>query len=633
MRQLRKQHLAATPSCLLACLLVLALLPGMARGQESQKVILVRNQSHSIEEFRTYAKLAARFKPFGQVQMEISALADKSWYEIPAGGSPWHEYCCYIATPWKFFPHPDIAPHLPADWVAANRRLLLAKAKIVREYGLVPFVYAKSTHFLPESFFLQHPNLRGPRVDHPRRSNREEFSWCTDLPETREYIRWMIMEMKKNIPDLATIVTGFNDSGAGLCRADRQYPGPNGPAHCRSIPTNKRVRVLCKTIHQAAQDAGGDVTIRLGNANFSDTETKGVKASLPPNTFINKKDSALVITGTQINRLYPFQGLVDPLEVLNQLAAFNDPQITTILLRFADQYYGRADDSPAAIAKFADVFQAGFQSPLQSQQQRLDMLGEISEAWGGKENREAVSDAFVAMHEGLEKIQTIAPSYYRQPLFLRVSSRFLNRPLLIKPQKLTAEEEAYFLPHVFDINEEEARDDYIDGHGGRISGTPHWRHATFLSGLNDLRHAAQLLESTQNAPEAEWFENVSLGLRMYASLLRSMDNFYHAQQIRDRHREAIQSDVPIKLTKTYSFEGDPDFIPYNDIQRDEYDNARELLDLLEQGGWAHVARARDKKHEDTFLLGPEFPSQVRTKIKLMRRHWLDVQDYLSSPLK
>ena len=622
-------HLAKATTCLL----VLASFLSRAHGQSAQKVILVRNQSRTLEEFRTYVKLAARFKPYGQVQMEISALADKSWYEIPEGGSPWHEYACYISTPWKFFPHPDIAPHLPAVWVEANRRLLLGKAKIVRDYGLVPFVYAKSTHFLPESFFQQYPELRGPRVDHPRRSKREEFTWCTDLPETRTYIRWMIMEMKKNIPDLATIITGFNDSGAGLCRADAQYPGPNGPDHCRGIHTNERVRILCETIHQAAKDAGGDVALRLGNANFSDSETESVLASLPSNTFINKKDPALVITGTQINRLYPFQGLVDPLEVLNKLALFNDPQVSTILLRFTDQYYGRADDSPAAITKFADIFETAFQTPLQTRRQRLDKLNEICEVWSGKENREAVSKAFLAMHEGLGRIQTIAPSYYRQPLFLRVSSRFLNRPLLIRPENLTPCEEAYFLPHIFNVDEQEARTDYIDGHGGRITGTPSWKHEDFQSALDDLQRAANVLEAIQNAPEAKWLKNAALSLNMYASMIRSMDNFYHAQQIRDRHQETIQAGVPIKLNKSYSLYGDPDFIPYNDIQRDEYDNAWELFRLLERGGWAYVAHAQDAKHEDTFLLGPEFPSQVRMKAQLMRRHWLDVQDYLSSPLK
>ena len=73
----------------------------------AQKVISVTNASHNIEDFRRYAELAARLKPYGEVQITVSALADKSWYEIPAGGSPWHEFICYKVAPWKYFPHPE----------------------------------------------------------------------------------------------------------------------------------------------------------------------------------------------------------------------------------------------------------------------------------------------------------------------------------------------------------------------------------------------------------------------------------------------------------------------------------------------------------------------------------------------
>ncbi len=103
---------------------------------------MVRNQSRDLETFRVFAKQAVRLKPFGQEQIEVSA----------------------------------------------NRDLMMAKVKIAREFGLIPLVYAKSTHFIPEAFFREQPQLRGPRVDHPRRSKKEAFTWCADLPETRDYI-------------------------------------------------------------------------------------------------------------------------------------------------------------------------------------------------------------------------------------------------------------------------------------------------------------------------------------------------------------------------------------------------------------------------------------------------------------
>ena len=601
-------------------------------AQNTEKIIMVRNQSRDLETFKVFAELAATMRPYGQVQIEISALADKSWYEIPDGGSPWHEYACYISTPWKFFPHPDIASHLPMDWVKANRDLMMGKAKIAREFGLIPFVYAKSTHFLPESFFREHPNLRGPRVDHPRRSTREEFTWCTDLPETRAYIRWMISEMKKNIPDLATIVTGYNDSGAGLCWAAAQYNGPNGPDHCRHITTAERIKTLSENIHQAAKEAGGDIVLRLGNANLWDHEDETVLAIIPENTFINDEDPSLVITGTQINRQYPFLGLVDPLEVLYSINQFKKPQAKSILLRFTDQYYGRTDDSPEAISKFIEVFKSGLDTPSENLPQRFNALLNLSEYWGGEKSKEAVFEAFYKLNTGLKKIKAIAPIYYRIPLFVRISLRYINRPLVFNPELLTPKEENYFLPHVFNINENEARVDYIDIHGGRLTGPRYWKHPALMEGLGDLLWAANTLEKLKDAPAYEWLQNVAQSLKMYVSLIRSIDNFYHAQLIRDRHKDVFSLNQII-LPKTGTETGDPDYIPWNNILRDEYDNTLELVRLLENGGLQFVAKAKDQKNEDTFLLGPDILRQVQNKAHIMRAHWKDIEKYLVSPLK
>lgn len=68
------------------------------------------------------------------------------------------------------------------------------------------------------------------------------------------------------------------------------------------------------------------------------------------------------------------------------------------------------------------------------------------------------------------------------------------------------------------------------------------------------------------------------------------------------------------------------------IMQDEFDNANELIRVLENGGLKLVVRAADEKHEDTFLLGPEFLSHVKRKVKLMRKHWRDVDLFFASPL-
>ena len=67
--------------------------------------------------------------------------------------------------------------------------------------------------------------------------------------------------------------------------------------------------------------------------------------------------------------------------------------------------------------------------------------------------------------------------------------------------------------------------------------------------------------------------------------------------------------------------------------RDEFDNTNKLIRLLRDGGLELVVRATEPRHEDTFLLGPDFAEQLLRKVKIMREHWLDVQDYLTPPHK
>ncbi len=204
--------------------------------------------------------------------------------------------------------------------------------------------------------------------------------------------------------------------------------------------------------------------------------------------------------------------------------------------------------------------------------------------------------------------------------------------MVFNPKLLTSKEESYYLLQVFNVNKNEARTDYIDIHGGRLTGPDKWQHPALTEGLGDLLRAANVLEKLKDAPDYEWFRNVSLSLKMYVSLIRSINNFYHAQLILDRHKDVICQDQII-MPKTGTRTGDPDYIRWNNILRDEYDNTLELISLLENGGLQYVAKAEDIKNEDTFLLSPEILKQVHNKAQIMRTHWKDVEKYLVSPLK
>ena len=156
---------------------LLFLLSGSANGQEQDDAIFVVHSSfHDIETFTDFSEQIARLKPFGRIDMNINSTAEKADFEMPEGGSPWHEYAAYDRSLSKFFPDEKMAPFIPESLVVKNRQLLLGKVKTIRDLGLSAGYRSNEPHFLTEAFFESYPHLRGPRVDHPRRGLQKEFA-------------------------------------------------------------------------------------------------------------------------------------------------------------------------------------------------------------------------------------------------------------------------------------------------------------------------------------------------------------------------------------------------------------------------------------------------------------------------
>ena len=59
---------------------------------QGEKVFVIHAPITNLNEFRELAKQATRLKPYGRVEINISTLATKGFYEIPEGRNYWHEY-------------------------------------------------------------------------------------------------------------------------------------------------------------------------------------------------------------------------------------------------------------------------------------------------------------------------------------------------------------------------------------------------------------------------------------------------------------------------------------------------------------------------------------------------------------
>ena len=601
---------------------------GNSNKEQQEKVFVIHAPIRDLGEFRKLAEQAARLKPFGRVEINISTLADKGFHDIPEGRNYWFEYTSYNPTPYKFFPDPKIAPFIPAEFVKRNRELLLEKAKILREYGLDAAFWSYEPNFLPEPFFEAYPHMRGARVDHPRRGNLQAFAPCVSVEETQEMFSNMVTELLENVPEIHTFFFKTNDAGSGICWSDWQYTGPNGPTHCKNHSMGERVATLMNTFKDGAKKADKDVSIYLTGSMFSDEEKDDIFAHLPDGCHFQSYNSDKVRgISSMITSNYPVKGLLFPLDIIRSTNALARGSANTVFISFRASY-DRGYERLEAVEKFFDLLVENLGTPPpEGYIAGMQQLYRICEEWAGEHSAETLFNAFIELDEA-KKYKSAA---MRGPtgIYWGVSARHITRPLVIAPDRLTEEEEAYFLPHVFNPSEQEARMDYTDIHGAHQevpSGAVH----NYVSRIN---RAVRLMEGVnESAPEKEFISHMTKALKIYSSIFRSLGNFAEAQAIRDRNADKL-SVAPHRPNKSVTWEGDPELQKFNAIMRDELDNTQELIDLLEDGGMEYICHANDPKYEDTFLLGPDLIGQLKLKRKIMIKHWTDIEGYMATPFK
>jgi hypothetical protein len=595
-----------------------------SNNADVKKIFIVYNTGEELQEFKAYTKLMARLKPFGRVDICINSPALKSSFEIPAGSCDWHEYASYNRSVASFFPDEKIASILPEDFVIKNRQLLLNKVSILRELGLSAALRSNEPRYLPEAFFEKYPHLRGPRVDHPRRSVQKEFAPCFHQPETADIYRNMVNQLYKNIPEIHSLYFSMNDAGSGFCWEDWLYSGPNGPSGCRNINKSECITTMLDIFKDGARQTGHDVDIYF-KGMFTDEEMDDLVIRLPDNCFLEGRN-APPVKSIYTMSAYPVRGIINPLSILRILGRPSDITPERYVFTFWTSY-SRGHERLETIEKVVEIVENHMKDPVgEGELNALQSLRKLCIRWGGEENAESLFNAFVGLDKAMNENRAALRGL--DPLYWGVSTRHITRPLVFAPERLSPEEERYFLPHIFNVSVDEARNDYMDIHGGNrelpLNAVDNY--------LKDLKRIYVSIEKIQHAPEHQFLTDMARALHLYACVLRSCGNFNDAQIIRNRNKEKLAGPVH-RPNKIPTWTGDQDFLDFMGIMRDELDNTLEMIYLLENGGMDLICHAKAPFPEDTFVLGADLIDQLKKKRKIMLEHWTDIEGYLTTPFK
>lgn len=598
------------------------------RQPSESPTIVINTPVRDLGVYRQLASMVRQLKRHGPVEVNISGLAEKSSHEIPPGGSPWHEYAAFNPTPAKFFPDPMVAPFIPESFVIRNRQLLLEKARILTEMGLGAAFWSYEPNFLPEAFFEAYPFLRGPRTDHPRRSTKEAFAPCVDRPEVREMTTRMIHELARNVPLLGTYFFKTNDAGPGLCWSDWQYSGSNGPGECRHQSVGKRVREYIHAIQQGARQAGREWTIHF-TGNFSDPEIHSIRSELPENVFL-RGDPRAVSVGSCADLLYPVRGVLDLIGTLFAVQRATLPGVRTIFVDLRT-FYDRSFENLDVTKRLIEVVDDFLSRPVAGVIGVYERARELCEKWVGPQHASVLFEAMYHLHEAIKYKQAALPRM--STMYGSVSLRYINRPLVFRPECLSPEEESYFLPYVFNVSHERARLDYIDVHGVRQS--PQWMtpddNDPRIWAVDVLRTRLNAVASALDQLKDPFWEKMAGAVRLYGHLLRGCNNFFAMQLIRDRNQSRLQQ--PICQAACAQSTGETDLVLVNELIRDELEASEQMIHLLDRHGLDILSHAGESESEDTFLLAEDILSQIKQKIRIMRSHWRDAEQFFVTPNK
>ncbi len=251
-----------------------------------------------------------------------------------------------------------------------------------------------------------------------------------------------------------------------------------------------------------------------------------------------------------------------------------------------------------------------------------------------------VVDAWHRLHAALAR--QVAPPF-RTPLiaFLPtyggVSHRWLTRPLVALPSELAADEESWFLPHVFAVGDAARRENVLDvnGYPAATPGEPpDLRSPFFASIAADLAAAGDAFERAAAAAEAPRRQSATPAVdeaavrlasqataaRLLACVWTTIRNWIEFGALCAQGVEGATSPGDQRAVA----EAEAYRRSLFTILRDEFDNTQRFADLLAGGPAGVLTMAADPTDEDPFTLGPDLAHQLARKREVMLAHWQDV---------
>ncbi len=589
------------------------------RQKEGQIVhkakVLYTFPSTDLASFERQAQEAAEL---GATHVYVSQIEKSRWLWERDLSDPYPNWSMLLTSLFKIIRPRAMEAHLPKEFADRNYEFVVQKATIARRLGLRSAMLLKEPFYLPEAVFREHPDWRGPRCDHPRRARNHYFSPCVDHDEVLAMYRDAVETLCRDTgADYFQILT--NDSGGGLCWSSGLYSGANGPAHCRNRPMAERIVGFLDTLQEGARQADVELEVEI-NSNIGYKENEHVMDAIWPHLHagqtVNRKNRTGQLQTAEVSMSYdytlmPVLNIAQPFAFLRALEEADRSDNLRVVL------------SPTDFGEYGFLVRGYRRKATRGPADRMRVIESLAKGVVGSGQAHRLLEAWQCTEEAIEHFRDTT---LEGLVSCTVNQRWINRPFVLFPNELSADEKAYYRPFLFQANDEAHANDLLDiqnssfvrGYSGVFIAV-----RALDKAIAKLGSAAAMVSSlARSAAVAELAAKLELHadrIRLLACLMENAKNairFQHVIDTTDYHRSPV-------ISPEWPQDADRNLLRFEEITRSEIDTANEIIRLIEGRERVLLELAPSHELEDIFLLSPRITEQLRKKTRIMLGHLLD----------
>ena len=583
-------------------------------------------QSETIQDFESFV-ISAKAQGATHINL-VNKDIPLSYWQYDSPGDPYPAWAIGTVGLLKISIPEALKPYLPAEYAESIMTILEKRCKVLRKHGMKAALYTFEPQMLPEKVFTDHPLWRGARVDHPMRSRVARFAPTIDNPEVLELYRESIEKLIHRCPEIEIMNLSTNDAGTGLDWSGGLYSGRFGNSLYENVPMDKRLLSFFKALQEGAKAASGSLEINMDRTRENDPEkiakalSKGMAIE-----YLEGPDATpfMARAGSRGHDIYyPVVGIPQPISFLESLHKASMVDASRLSVSFRDQF--SKDLYLSIYAKFQ-------QNPYTDEVSKQEFLKEIAVTEVGSGNAELLIDLWIHLQNSKRLMRLLNSGGYIMTNG-GVHQRWITRPFVPFPDKLTAEEKDYFRKFQFQARSEENADDMIDMQATRIYagwGGKWFVDKVIYTALRDIEKAhknALKLQKQLKGEKSEKYKLLALRLKAYILLLNNANNAVSYQAQIDRVKE-----LSIKPDKhqVIGTESGWDRQLMMETARKEIDNTALLMELLQTTGEPIIDMAPVKEEEDIRRLGTDLSKQLQKKLNIMNAHWEDYKKIFNTP--